>query len=111
MLATAGDYISEARRVLQDEVVPYRYPDADLLGALNLAIREARRIRPGLFLGAALPTASSAATAIAVDPMYRSALLYYVIGWTEMRDSEDTKDARAAMLLNKFTAQLQSIQA
>jgi hypothetical protein len=41
--------------------------------------------------------------------MYRSALVYYVIGRIQLRDDEPTVDARAGALLQKFTAQLLSV--
>jgi hypothetical protein len=112
MLDTAASYITEARRLLQDEVEPYRYPDADMLAALNQSAFEARRLRPELFLGRfdALPQVTAPEDPFLVDPMYRSAILYYVVGRMELRDSEDTKDGRASVLLNKFVAQLLTIQ-
>jgi hypothetical protein len=112
-LATVGSYILEARRILQDEVQPYRYPDADLVSALNIALMEARRLRPDLFLGQfdPLPHVAANADPVPIDPMYRPTFLYYVVGMTELRDSEDTKDARAVTMLNKFLGQLMTARA
>lgn len=110
---TAADYLTEARRLLQDETAPYRYPDVDMLGALNLAVLEARRLRPDLFLSnfSALPNVSTTGSAISIEPMYQSALVYYVVGRMELRDAEDDKDARASNLMNKFVGQLISLPA
>lgn len=112
-LDTVGDFIVEARRILQDEEAPYRYPDADMIGALNIAILEARRLRPDLFLGsfASLPSYSASTDVVGIDPMYRPTFLYYLIGMVELRDSEDTKDNRASVLLNKFLGQLVTARA
>ena len=48
-LDTVQDYVSAARVLLQDTVAPYRYSDADMIAELNLAILEAKRVRPDLF--------------------------------------------------------------
>lgn len=110
-LDTMGDYIAEARRLMQDEVQPYRYPDADIIEAMNLAIMEARRLRPDLFLGRfnTLPSVSAAGDAIDIEPMYRPAFTYYIVGRTQLRDAESTQDQRAAGLMNKFVSQMLTI--
>lgn len=115
-LDTIGQYLEEARRLLQDEVVPYRYPDDDIVDALNIGLMEARRVRADLFLplfdipwvnpgGGTIDTA----TKITFDPMYRSSLVYYVVGRMQLRDDEPTVDQRAAGLIQKFTAQLLTV--
>ena len=119
-LKTVADYIRYARTLLQDNYegvdAPYRYSDAELVDALNLGIMEARRVRPDLLLdyfGYDVPefSASNLAEEVPVDQMYRSALVYYITGMAQLRDSEDTPDARATVFLNKFLAQLQVVQA
>ena len=113
-LDTVGQYLTEARRLLQDETVPYRYPDADLVDALNIALMEARRLRADLFLNAFNlpffdPDAIVPETAVPMDPMYRSSLVYYIVGRAQLRDDEPTTDQRAGALIQKFTAQLLTI--
>jgi len=114
-LETVGQYIAEARVLLLDEVVPYRYADKELVSALNIGMLEAKRIRADLFLPAfATPyTDESAtidmATKVKMDPMYRPALLYYVIGRMQLRDDEPTVDQRAGAFLQKFEQQLLSV--
>ena len=49
-LDTVAQYLEEARRLLQDEVAPFRYPDDDIVDALNIGLMEARRLRADLFL-------------------------------------------------------------
>lgn len=115
-LATVADYLSSARRLLQDENTPYRYSDVNIVVALNLGISEARRARPDMFQDyffTSLPEYSSASpsTAVAIPAEYRVAFLYYIVGHTQLADQEDTTDARTSMLLNKFIAQLTSMPA
>ena len=116
-LETVGQYIEEARRLLQDEVVPYRYPQDDLIDALNIGLMEARRLRADLFLPVfTMPwfdptkvTAPDLAKPVPMDQMYRSSLVYYIVGRMQVRDDEPTVEQRAAALLQKFTMQLLTI--
>ena len=111
MLATVQALLDEARVLLLDATVPYRYTDAELIRALNIAILEARRLRPDLFLTsfASLPSYSTGADAFAIEPMYRPTFVYYIVGRAQLRDDEATQDARASVLMNKFVAQLLTI--
>ena len=111
-LDTVGDYILEARRLLQDEVAPHRYPELDLIQAFDIALMEARRIRPDLFLGrfGNLPRAYSADQPLEIDPMYRPTFVYYIAGRAQLRDAEGAQDQRASALMNKFVAQLLTVQ-
>lgn len=114
-LDTVGQYLEETRRLLQDEVAPYRYPDDDLVEALNIGLLEAKRIRADLFLPLFdIPWVDPSgtidmATKVTLDPMYRSSLVYYLVGRMQLRDDEPTVDQRAAGLLQKFTAQLLTV--
>jgi hypothetical protein len=115
-LDTVQDYIDRARTLLLDQVAPYRYPDADLVEALNMAILETRRLRPELlrsFFRDSLPDFSTAdlSASVPIDPQYRVAFVYYICGHAHLRDDEITQDSRASAFLNKFTAQMLSIQA
>jgi hypothetical protein len=115
-LQTVADYIASARRLLQDETTgAYRYSDAALVEALNIAILEARRLRPDLFLGRfdALPEYSvgSPAEDVVIDPQFRSAFLYYVCGHVQLSDTEDVTDSRGAVFLSRFTSQLTTLTA
>jgi Family of unknown function (DUF6682) len=112
-LDKVSDYLLESRRLLQDQRVPYRYPDADLVDALNIGLLEARRLRADLFLPQfEIPYFAVADTAkpVPFEPMYRQSLVYYMVGRAQLRDEEETTDARAAALLTKFTGQLLTIQ-
>lgn len=46
---TPADIIVEARKLLQDTRVPYRYSDDDLLGYINHTVRRMLTLRPDLF--------------------------------------------------------------
>jgi hypothetical protein len=112
-LETVTEYIGAARTLLQDTVVPYRYADAELLLALSFAMLTARRLRPDMFIGRADAVPSYAAndsTVVVFDQQYRVAALYFVVGHAQLRDEEDTQDARAAGLLNKFSSILLALQ-
>jgi hypothetical protein len=118
-LETVGQYIDETRRLLQDEVVPYRYPQDDLIDAMNIGLMEARRLRPDLFLplfevpwfDPTKVTAPDLAKPVTIDPMYRSSLVYYVVGRLQLRDDEPNVDQRAGALLQKFIGQMMSVTA
>jgi hypothetical protein len=114
-LDTVNDYITMSRRLLLDELEPYRYPTVDLVDALNTGIMEARRLRPDLFISYFLTTlpsysATSLTTAVNIDPQYRMAFIYYICGQAQLRDDEPTQDGRASAFANKFIAQMLSIQ-
>ncbi len=112
-LDTVQDYVNAARTLLQDTVGPtYRYPDLDLVFGLSLAMLRARALRPDLFIArsAAVPNYTvNDTTLVVIDQQYRPAVLYYVVGHAQLRDEEDTQDARAGAFLSKFTAQLLSL--
>jgi hypothetical protein len=46
---TPADVIGEARRLLQDQLAPYRYSDDDLVGFVNQTLRRMAILRPDLF--------------------------------------------------------------
>jgi hypothetical protein len=81
-----------------------------------MGILEARRLRPELlksYFRTTLPDFSSSAmtASVPIDPMYRVAFVYYICGQAQLRDEENTQDTRAAAFLNKFVAQMISLQA
>jgi len=116
-LDTVEDYITASRDLLQDTVdSPYRYTTTTLVNALNFALLEIRKLRPDILLdyltGATVPdfTAANAApgqdVTVPVDYQYRMAVVYYICGHAQLRDEDNTQDARSAAFLNKFTSQL-----
>ena len=116
-LATVGDFVTEARVLLQDTRVPFRYADAELIMALNIGLREARRLRADLFLDNldfTLPDlvttgAGVMAQAVPMEDFYRPAFIYFMVGRAQLRDQEDTTDQRAGALIQKFTGQMLTI--
>lgn len=113
-LSTVAEYVSEARRLLQDLNEPVRYSDDSIVLALNLAIGEARRIRAEMFeayFETDLPyyTIDDPDDEVDIPPAYRIAFLYFIVGHNQLADQEDVTDARSTVLLNKFIAQLMTL--
>lgn len=114
MLDNLGQVIKESRRILQDEIEPYRYPQTDLVDALNIAILEARRLRADLFLPRFDlpyydPAAIDLAAVFPIEPMYRQSFVFYIVGRMEMRDDEQTQDQRAVAFTTTWKSQLQAL--
>jgi hypothetical protein len=115
-LDTVVDYLAQARVLLQDKTYPPRYPDFELVEALNLGMMEARRMRPDIFLGDA-PTLSTVPSIGATDPMsqvdvqYRVPLLYYMVGHAMQRDEEENNENRAIAYKQRFAGMLLSVAA
>jgi hypothetical protein len=115
-LDTVGQYLEEARRLLQDEDIPYRYEDDDLVDAMNIGMLEARRLRADLFLPLFeipwfTPTGTiDMAAPVSMDTLYLSAMVYYIVGRSQLRDDESTTDHRESAFLTKFVGQMLTIQ-
>lgn len=111
-LDTVADYVREARVLIQDTVAPYRYPDPNFLISLNLALLESRRLRADLWIDASVPSFSVVdTTAVDFDEQYRSAILFYMSGYVQLIDAEETQDTRAAALIAKSAAILTGVTA
>lgn len=114
-LETVDKYVEFARELLQDEVdSPYRYSDASLVRALSLAMPEAKKARPDLFISITttqtFTTADIAAQTVVVwNEMYRLALAYFMVGMMQLRDDEEVQDQRAAAFLSMATAKLTTV--
>jgi hypothetical protein len=117
MARTYADVITRARRILKDQdASSYRYPDQDLVDAVNDAVLEVRRIRPDLFIAAAFATtdvllADIATTNIPIPEHYLQTLVYLTCGYQMLRDDEFSQDSRAVNLMNKGVSQLQRTMA
>ena len=107
-LDTVGKIVDYSRVLLQDTLEPFRYPTANLIDNLNVALLDARRLRPDLFLYTStdVPSYSATGETVDIDQQYRMALVYYVVGQTQMRDEEDVTDVRAALFMQKFSSML-----
>lgn len=114
-LNTVADYILEARTLLMDtRPTLQRYSDTDIVGALNIALQEAYRIRPELFMkivsfDVPMYAAGTPSAVVDVEMGYKQTMIYYMIGRLQLRDSEDTTDQRAGALMQKFVGQLMSL--
>ncbi len=114
-LETVDKYVSFIRELLQDEKdTPYRYSNASIVRALSLALPEAKKLRPDLFLNVTIPTfvtadATLTTTVVPVDEMYRLALAYFCVGMMQLRDDEEVQDQRAAAFMSMATAKLTQV--
>lgn len=114
MLDTVGDFVAEARVLLQDQTLPYRTEDTELKQALGMGILETRRLRPDLFVFTALPDIKSASpdnTPIGVEAQFRLPLLYFVVGQVGLKDEEEGAEARASGFMRSFVAKMLSVAA
>jgi hypothetical protein len=112
-LDTVVDYLAQARVLLQDKTYPPRYPDTELVEALNLAMMEARRLRPDLYLGDAttlftVPSIGATDPMGGIDVQYRVPLLYYMVGHAMQRDEEENNENRALSYKQRFSGMLLS---
>lgn len=105
-LETVIDYITDVRTLLLDTIQPYRYDDPSLLVSFNVALLEARRLRPDLFIfhyGSHVPSFdSSNSEEVRIEAPFRVALVYGTCGHALMRDQEDVQDARANSFIAAF---------
>jgi hypothetical protein len=129
-LLIVSDYIGQARTLLQDTVQPYRYPDTSLVLAINNCWQEIARLRPDILINARYSASSGASgqtttldalvptfsatnegAAVPIPTQYAMSVLYYMVGFAQLTDNEDTQDARATALINKFVSQLITVMA
>lgn len=115
-LNTVSDYITDARTLLQDTLVPYRYDDPSLLVAINVTLLEARRLRADLFVfnhkynGQPQAFTANDDTLVDMEPQFRLAVLHGMVGHALERDQEDYTDARVSAFLGFFYAGLRGRQ-
>ena len=108
-LTAAQHYIDEARRLIQDEVAPYRYSDASMLDALHLGMLELKRLRPEVFFGTSIPGTSTVGSTITIDESCQTALVYFLAGHVQLNDDEPSQDQRGAAFINKFNSSLTKV--
>lgn len=112
ILFLVGDYLNEARVLLQDTRVPYRYDDTDLKMALGNGMYEARRLRPDLFpfgVVQQIGPSTASATEVHIDVMYHMALVFYMVGQVMLREEEESVQQVARAYRQAFGAQLVSV--
>lgn len=113
MPRTILDAVTQARELVQD-VDADRHTDVKVVGYLNNAISDARRLRPDLFLPDYLTNPQVLYTAgdlasppdFPIDEGYFTAVVEYIAGFIGLGDDEFANDTRAAALLNRFAQKL-----
>lgn len=122
---TMQDYVGDIRIMLQDLIAPYRYPDQEIMDAVETALSEISRIRPDIFLDLkyqqplrkgdiedGTPSNPIAITDFVPIPnKYSIAVEWYASGWLQLYDVTDTQDQRAQAFLQKFQQHLLSVSA
>lgn len=86
---TPADIIAEARRLLQDTRVPFRYPEAELLSYVNQVLRRVLTVRPDLFIDT-VTVPLTAGTVLQALPAgaHRLVDVYYVEGYNSVNEVE-----------------------
>jgi hypothetical protein len=131
---TVGDYISDARVLLQDRIVPYRYSTISLVAALNLALLEVRRIRPDLLwdnldqvpsydwndaMSVLVPGTDGNADDddnptwtqwVPIEQQFRTAIVYGIGAHALARDQEDIQDEAANDFRTTFENMLTEVR-
>lgn len=118
MAKTLDDLVIEIRLMLKDRRVPYRYPQSDIIEAINTALREVKRVRPDAFLGCCsdenggtvdMPDYTEADLGLTPTPMpfpideiFYTAVVFHVVGKIQLGDDEFAVDNRAMTLLASF---------
>jgi hypothetical protein len=114
-MPTIGDLFAASRTILNDQpsdAGPVRYSDGELIQAFNQALIEARARRPDAFLGVGLRetvpfyTADDLDAMFPLDQMFYPLFVYYVVGWSELREDEFTNVTAAVAYMNRFASGL-----
>jgi hypothetical protein len=115
------DYLSQTRISLQDDILPYRYTDDQIVDALNHALFEIQRIRPDVFLdlkyqqqvisgdlddGSPPVYTATSTDYVPVPAKYFMPIRWYMSGLLQMDDVADTQDQRAQAFISKFSQHL-----
>jgi len=104
---TLGQLVTEARKVLSDTVVPYRYTESAMYDYINNLQYEIKRIRPDCYIGnynSDLPiyTETDSAVEIPFPSILFQAAVWYIAGSAELRDDEHTVEGRATSMISVF---------
>jgi hypothetical protein len=119
-----GDYLRDARTLLQDRIEPYRYSTHSLVRSLNLTLLDARRMRPDLFMDDldtvpqyqwqddedATPTEDKTNPTwdefVPIEQGFRQAIIDGIVGHALSRDQEDIEDERATGFIQSMENRL-----
>ena len=118
MAWTINDAVAQVRQIVQDtRATSYRHSTAKIIGYLNNAFNDARRLRPDLFVGSStastwdpvpIYTESDLSDTFPLDPQYFTAVVQYAAGWLGLEDDEFANNGRAITLFQRFAGQLVS---
>lgn len=129
---TLDDWVTEVRYILNDQQIPYRYPDEQMVRIFNTVLRELYRLRPDFFIGQFSSGVLSAnamntydttdlqvidgidnvtppipATPFPVDDRLAfGPCVFYGAGRIEIEDDEFADNNRAMTLMQAFRAEL-----
>jgi len=113
---TVGDLLDMIRTLLQDTDVTsgeYRYSSDSIVANINMGLIEMYRIRPDIFLENKfkIPVFNDAdlSQALVIEQQFIPSLVYYAVGMCQLRDDEETQDARASSFLGKFSSMLVAV--
>lgn len=103
---------TRVKSILQDKVDPRRYPDEDIINALNDALVECRRMRPDLFVNNkkpfTVPQLVEDTNLIPIEDQFFNSVVFFTVGYLMLRDTETAVDGFAMGMLNRATNQLVS---
>lgn len=104
-MATYEDIRDRARTILQDND-GIRYPDAEVVDAINIALVEIYRLRPDAYINSyeqPVPTITTGTLTndLDVHVSFQQPMVFLVAGWLELRDAEHVEQARALGLLDR----------
>jgi hypothetical protein len=98
---TADEIARRVRALLQDETVPYRYTDAQLIDSINDGLDRMVELRPDYFISVDFVPTRITALVDALEVPWR--LIYpmtlFTAGYMMLRDDEFATDGRAAALV------------
>jgi hypothetical protein len=107
--------IDEAREILQDSEVPYRFADPLVLNLLNRALQELGRIRPDAFWATfdaddiVVPEVTDLTVTFPLPMQFYLPVVSFIVAWAEIVEDEFTQDGRASILLQQFKTQVMSL--
>jgi hypothetical protein len=118
---TVTAYVASIRNRMQDRVFPYRYTDDQIVDALNVALEEAQRIRPDIFLDLKYQQRLNSSdlddgfisnyyttaditnnTIVPIPSRYNDPIIWYMGGHLQLLDIDDTQDQRAVAFVATF---------
>lgn len=111
MTLIVSQIIDETRRILSDRGVAEkrRNKDADIRGAMRLAISDMRRVRPDLFVGSlqTLPD-MMVVDQVDIEDWLFTPMAFLTTGYVLMQNDQFSQDGTAAGMLSAGKAQLNS---